>query len=100
MQIEKLLEEVNVEFQKVNKKFMSDIENGREDGLYVLDTKLFLNWHKQSLKQFIDGLVVELEEKRKSYCRCMCENTIKATSFNDGLETAISHLKEIRKQLE
>lgn len=81
MQIEKLLEEVNVEFQKVNKKFMSDIENGREDGLYVLDTKLFLNWHKQSLKQFIDGLI-EWEE----------------SEVRHPLET-VEHLKEIRNNL-
>lgn len=61
---------------------------------------IILDWHKQSLKQFIDGLV---ERKESLLERCTeCENReihennpVNKIHFCD-----ISHLKEIRKQLE
>lgn len=50
--------------------------------------------YKEHLKQFIDGLI-EWEEDR--YVR---ETRVEDDNFNRAKQDSVSHLKEIRKQLE
>ena len=100
MQIEKILEEREKEFDKkfvgeydiivdgINEPYITGI---LDKTLYSVDglmDKAF-DWHKQSLKQFIDGLV-EWEENR----------VINRSDWNESSRAMVSHLKEIRKQLE
>lgn len=63
----------------------------------------YVNWHKQSLRQFIDGLV-EWEEGRMVVLREKEDHLPNAYQWlkgkNEAREETISHLKEIRKQLE
>lgn len=106
MQIEKLLEKQEKEFvKKYNSSVLLAYPEYAESHMILL-TDIW-NWHKQSLKQFIDGLI-EWENERLSNQRrdngheCYdnnceyCENAIK----DSVVEETISHLKEIRKQLE
>ena len=61
----------------------------------------YVNWHKQSLKQFIDGLV-EREEKNIEKVRRELHDGMLFYESNwiDAKEETTAHLKEIRKQLE
>lgn len=74
------------------------------------------NWHKQSLKQFIDGLIEREEKDRKwhkefecnaafngkgcfeTFCEDQnCRNAPK--EWNQSKDSTISHLKEIKEEL-
>lgn len=61
----------------------------------------YVNWHKQSLRQFIDGLV-EREEKNIEKVRRELHDGMLFDESNwiDAKEETTAHLKEIRKQLE
>lgn len=112
MQIEKLLEENKEKDTAEILKILAWQQVITSQGATYTGEKdwalnKILDWHKQSLKQFIDGLV-EWENERLSNQRrdngheCYdhnceyCENAIK----DSVVEETISHLKEIRKQLE
>ena len=80
MQIEKLLEKQEKEFvKKYNSSVLLAYPEYAESHMILL-TDIW-NWHKQSLKQFIDGLI-EWEE----------------SEVRHPLET-VEHLKEIRNNL-
>lgn len=82
MQIEKLLEEQEKDFDR---KCEIREDKGGFTYLYERDDHLsseaMFNWHKQSLKQFIDGLVAWQQEE-----------------VRHPLET-ISHLKKLKEEL-
>lgn len=67
----------------------------------------YINWHKQSLKQFIDELLVKLEEKIKVIEKRQRDFTNDPLHpFNahllgtkDALKGQISHLKELKEEL-
>lgn len=75
-----------------------------------------MDWHKQSLKQFIDGLIEREEKDRKwhkefecnaafngkgcfeTFCEDQnCRNAPK--EWNQSKDSTISHLKEIKEEL-
>lgn len=57
------------------------------------------NWHKQSLKQFIDELIARENDK----CPKLINREITHQSYNDGkrdaIDDTISHLKERKENL-
>lgn len=57
--IKQYLKEMDEEFEKINSKFMSLIENMSYDGLYLLDTKLFKSFHSETIKGLLQMLVEE-----------------------------------------
>jgi len=95
MQIEKLLEEQEKEFEEISERqiFLLNGKKGTLKNTIIYDS--LLNWHKQSLKQFIDGLVER--EISKTYIGLQDAET---SAWNEAKEDSIKHLKEIRKQLE
>lgn len=97
MQIEKLLEEQEKEFvKKYNSSVLLAYPEYAESHMILL-TDIW-NWHKQSLKQFIDGLVAHEQE----YVDVINKNdngTKYEEGYRDSKETNISHLKEIRAKL-
>lgn len=98
MQIEKLLEEQEKEFvKKYNSSVLLAYPEYAESHMILL-TDIW-NWHKQSLKQFIDGLV-EREGGDLKRANKELEEYFGETPYIDAKEETINYLKEIRKQLE
>lgn len=101
MQKEKLLEEQEKEFEEISERqiFLLNGKKGTLKNTIIYDS--LLNWHKQSLKQFIDGLV-EREEKNIEKVRRELHDGMLFDESNwiDAKEETTAHLKEIRKQLE
>ena len=104
MQIEKLLEKQEKEFvKKYNSSVLLAYPEYAESHMILL-TDIW-NWHKQSLKQFIDGLVEREEGEIREFKVTgdgeyhFGENQ-KVIGWNMAKEYTISNLKEIKKQLE
>lgn len=111
MQIEKLLEEQKKRFEKeftygVLLSASSDLSAG-EDIRFRREyhPNIIFDWHKQSLKQFIDGLVEREDGEIREFKVTgdgeyhFGENQ-KVIGWNMAKEDTIKHLKEITKQLE
>lgn len=102
MQIEKLLEERNMrdswlDFWQKESTYCSQVN-------LTADTHgIILDWHKQSLKQFIDGLVESNEELKKGKRAYFGWETSyemeNKNGYHEAIDDNISHLKEITKQL-
>lgn len=129
MQIEKLLEEQDKYFEEISERqiFLLNGKKGTLKNTIIYDS--LLNWHKQSLKQLIDGLVEKLEGMKKERPVRSLEDlalglakfeqlserdqnkiqnrdngfyveNIEYVVHNQAIDKQIFHLKEIRKQLE
>lgn len=113
MQIEKLLEEQEKDFDR---KCEIREDKGGFTYLYERDDHLsseaMFDWHKQSLKQFIDGLV-DREEKEMINVIGDCSDIFNDEAmykchevhknddiWNRAKKQTIKRLKEITKQLE
>ena len=91
--LKQLQEKGEEEFEKVEKQFMSDIKNGRTDGLYVLDTKLFKKLLHQQITlaynagkaDMLDTVLKEIEEKLSFYKEMMgkAKNTNRLSAWSD-----------------
>ena len=103
--MKQLIEEQKKEFEKkYNTSVLIAYPEYMESHMILL-TDIW-NWHKQSLKQFIDELIGR-EEKRKSNQKqdnghdCYdhnceyCENAIK----DNVIEETIAHLKKLKEEL-
>lgn len=98
MEIEKLLEEQEKQFvKKYNSSVLLAYPEYAESHMILL-TDIW-NWHKSSLKQFIDGLV-----ERESEIVSSMEDYYPELRFRMGLisgkKETINYLKEIRAKME
>ena len=114
MQIEKLLEEQEKEFEKSElcKRITTTEMYAINHGFPEWKGETVMDWHKQSLKQFIDGLVAEIEKMIVHRPDELIElnknspNTLAEIAYNNGIgyceamDKVLEHLKEIRKQVE
>lgn len=90
MNIEKLLEEKQMELKELLPEF----------NYKGCNKQTILNWHKQSLKQVIDGLVEREEEKMKDDGLKYKYQIYEDRGYNKAKKDTISHLKEIRAKME
>lgn len=104
MQIKKLLEEQEKHFKRLLPRYV-DIISCVGSEFPLCSKQAIWNWHKQSLKQFIDGLVEREDGEIREFKVTgdgeyhFGENQ-KVIGWNMAKEDTIKHLKEIRKQLE
>ncbi len=107
MQIEKLLEEQEKEFEDRFGEDTDQIVSAHNGWIQ----KEIWNWHKQSLKQFIDGLVEETDKmivnrpEKLITLNAHLDSTTRDNSYNNAVgycqavDKFVSHLKEIRAKL-
>lgn len=62
-------------------------------------TELIIDWHKQSLKQFIDGLIVSEESKKKDEWNIQDEFIESHAEYNEAKRESIANLKKLKEQL-
>lgn len=57
------------------------------------------NWHKQSLKQFIDELIEREEGKKKDEWNIQDEFIEFHAEYNEAKKETIAHLKKLKEEL-
>ena len=58
-----------------------------------------LSFHRQSLIALIEKQVEMVRGMKKTFCRCLCEKTKLAMSFNAALDQIIAFLEDTLKEL-
>lgn len=106
MQIKKLLEEQEKHFKRLLPRYV-DIISCVGSEFPLCSKQAIWNWHKQSLKQFIDGLVEREQAKFRDERPVDCIDGVTPVetygyeaTYNQAKKETISRLKEVRKQLE
>lgn len=94
--MKQLIENQMKEFRE---KFLSENNAGKICwSVLGMRTELVIDWHKQSLKQFIDELIASEQE----YVDIINKND-NGTKFEEGYrdakENSISHLKKLKEEL-
>lgn len=99
--MKQLIEQQREDFEKRFKIF-EQVAHDEVDGTFAIehDKEKVWNWHKQSLKQFIDGLI---EAQNEHMQKELSVERFARPDFYKGYEAAkkntIAHLKKLKEEI-